>query len=100
MTDTQFWSSINDGTNRSISYSKVKSYTQDVEVLVRALHDALPSINQELEDLKAKLAARDNKCKPFEEKIEGLEMLVKVANTTYFKDLYYWYIDSINRKVS
>lgn len=75
-----------------ISYAKKESYTEQVQKFVQYLHNFIPTITQEYDDLEKK--SEKKPCKAFEDKMAGLAAIYSAE-----KDLYYWYVENCKRQV-
>lgn len=74
-----------------ISYAKQNVCTEKVQQFVQHLHEFLPILKQEFEDLAEKAEVKP--CKPFDDKMKGLAAIYNAE-----KDLYYWYIEKAKRQ--
>lgn len=74
-----------------ISYASKSTYTERVQNFVKYLHEFLPILKQEFEDLAEKAEVKP--CKPFDDKMKGLSAIYNAE-----KDLYYWYIEKAKRQ--
>ena len=77
----------NKDTDNLVSYPKKEVYTAKVEQFVSLLHEFLPVLKQEFEDLEEKSKVKP--CKPFKDKMASLSAIYNAE-----KDLYYWYIET------
>lgn len=83
----------NKNQNNPISYAKRESYTEMVQQFVKNLHDFIPIITQEFDDLEKK--AQVKPCKAFDDKMNGLSAIFQAE-----KDLYYWYVENCKRQAN
>ena len=74
-----------------ISYAKREFYSDEVRSFVEKLHDFIPVIKQEFEDLDKKSQVKP--CKAFDDKMAGLSAIYNAE-----KDLYYWYVENKKRQ--
>jgi hypothetical protein len=83
----------NDGSLKPLSSSKdgfgVNPTRQRIIEFVKTLHDLVPDIDKEYNWISEKMKTK--KCKPFQDKTDGLARL-RAAE----RDLYYWYIEHPN----
>ena len=70
---------------KPVDYVKKSNFTTEVIEFVKALHNALPSIEKEYEDIA--MRRKDKDCKAFKDKMDGLAWLAQAHD-----NLYYWYV--------
>lgn len=71
--------------DKPVDYVKKSNFTTEVIEFVKTLHNVLPSIEKEYEDIAMRRETKD--CKAFKEKMDALAWL-----TLAHDNLYYWYI--------
>lgn len=74
-----------------ISYAKKPDFTNRVQEFVQHLHDFMPVIQQEFDDLEKRTETKP--CKAFDDKMSGLAAIYQAE-----KDLYYWYVENQKRQ--
>ena len=74
-----------------ISYAKRESYTEKVQKFIKYLHEFMPVITQEFDDLEQR--SKTKPCKAFDDKMSGLAAIFQAE-----KDLYYWYVENAKRQ--
>lgn len=86
-------STYNKASNAPISYAKKESYTERIQKFAEYLHNFLPVIQQEFDDLEQK--SQKKPCKAFDDKMNSLSAIYQAE-----KDLYYWYVENKKRQAS
>lgn len=77
--------------NTPISYARKEDYTEKVQRFVENLHELLPVLQAEFDDLEKK--SQTKPCKAFDDKMAGLSAIYQAE-----KDLYYWYVENRKRQ--
>ena len=78
------YNSTNNADN-PISYAKTNDYTEKVRNFVKYLHEFLPVLEKEFDDLEIRAASKP--CQAFDDKMSGLSAIYQAE-----KKLYEWYI--------
>ena len=74
-----------------ISYAKKEFYSDKIRNFVEKLHNFIPVIIQEFDDLEKR--SQTKPCKAFDDKMAGLSAIYNAE-----KSLYYWYVENKKRQ--
>lgn len=90
MSNIGSYNSIGNAEN-PISYAKLNSNTERVQAFAKYLHDFLPVLEKEFDELESKQASKPNEVFPI--KMEALSSIYKAAGP-----LYEWYVEKAKRQ--